>query len=134
MSTQQTAALVQEFIEKAWNGHQPEAARDYLAENFVDHDSRTSSSGIEGMVQWLAQTTKTFDHQTIIEDQITEGDRSFIRLTFQVVQRGEFRGLAATGKSAETNGYRVFRVADGKIVEHWGFLNGDKLVEQLKAN
>src|SRR5258708_2601982 len=134
MSTQQTAALVQEFIAEAWNGNRPEAARDYLAENFVDHDNRTALSGIEGMQQWLALTTKIFDHQTIIEDQITEGDRSFIRLTFRVVQRGEFRGIAATGKSAETNGYRVFRVTDGKIVEHWGFINGDRLVEQLKAD
>jgi steroid delta-isomerase-like uncharacterized protein len=133
MTTQQTATIVREFIEEAWNGQQPEAAAKYLAEDFVDHDNRTTSQGLAGMQEWLAQTNRTFDHCTIIEDQLTEGDRSFIRITFRVVQRGEFRGLPASDRSAETGGYRIFRVKDGKISEHWGFIDGNKLVEQLSA-
>lgn len=134
MTTQQTAEVVRNFIEQAWNGHRPEAVKEFLAENFVDHDNRTGLSDVEGMAQWIAQTSRTFDHHTTIEDQITEGDRSFLRLTFKVVQKAEFRGVLAAGKAAETNGYRVFRVENGKIAEHWGFINGDRLVEQLKAS
>lgn len=134
MTTQQTAEIVRNFIEQAWNGPRPAAVREFLAENFVDHDNRTGLNDVEGMEKWIAQTSQTFDHHTTIEDQLTEGDRSFIRLTFKVVQKAEFRGVLAPGKAAETNGYRVFRVEDGKIVEHWGFINGDRLVEQLKAN
>src|SRR4051812_37481562 len=132
MSTQETAAVVRGFIEEFWNGPNPEAADRYLAEDFLDHDNRTDLQGTDAMRQWLIQTTRSFDHQTIIEDQVTEGDRSIIRLTFKVVQRGEFRGVLTPGKSAETKGYREFRVRDGKIVEHWGILDGNALVEQLK--
>lgn len=134
MSTQETAALVREFMEEVWNKHNPEAADKYLAANFFDNDNRTSIPGIEGLKQWIRGINATFDHNTIIEDQITENDRSVLRITFRVVHIGEFRGVAATGKTAETTGYRVFRVADGKIVEHWGSLDGDKIVQQLKAN
>jgi predicted ester cyclase len=133
MSEQETAAVVRGFIEEFWNGPDPEAAARYLAEDFLDHDNRTSLQGLEAMRQWLIQTTKSFDHHTVIEDQVTQGDRSIIRLTFKVVQRDEFRGVLAAGKAAETKGYREFRVKDGKIVEHWGMLDGNALVEQLKA-
>ncbi len=134
MPAQETAAVVRGFIEEFWNGSNPDAAARYLTEDFVDHDNRTASQGVEAMRQWLIQTTRSFDHQTIIEDQVTEGDRSVIRLTFKVVQREEFRGVLAPGKSAETRGYREFRVIDGKIVEHWGMLDGNALVEQLKGD
>lgn len=132
MSNQETAALVRGFVEEFWNGHNPAAAELYLSEDFVDHDNHTALHGRPAMQQWLAQTTASFDHHTVIEDQVTEGDCSILRLTFKVVQRGEFRGVLVPGKTAETRGYREFRVRDGKIVEHWGMLDGNALVEQLK--
>ena len=134
MSNEDTAAVVRNFIEEFWNGQNLEAATHYLAEDFLDHDNRTDLKGIEAMQQWLIQTSKSFDHNTVIEDQVTEGDRSIIRLTFKVVQRGEFRGVLTPGKPAETKGYRAYRVKDGKIVEHWGMIDGNALVEQLKGS
>jgi predicted ester cyclase len=133
MSTQETAALVREFIEEVWNKHNPEVLDKYLAENFFDHDNRTTATGVAALKQWISAMNATFDHQTIIEEQITENDLSALRITFRVIHTGDFRGIAATGKQAETTGYRFFRVADGKIVEHWGKLDGDSLVQQLKA-
>ena len=133
MPTLETAAIVRGFIEEFWNAADPEAAERYLSADFVDHDNHTPLAGIAAMQQWLKQTSASFDHHTVIEDQVTEGDRSVLRLTFKVVQRGEFRGVLAPGKSAETRGYRAFRVKDGKIVEHWGLLDGNALVEQLKG-
>jgi predicted ester cyclase len=132
MSTEETASLVRGFIEDFWNAHDPAAAERYLSADFVDHDNHTALAGRPAMQQWLTQTTASFDHHTVIEDQVTEGDRSLLRLTFKVVQRGEFRGVLSAGKAAETRGYREFRVRDGKIIEHWGLLDGNALVEQLK--
>jgi predicted ester cyclase len=129
---EEIAALVRGFIEEFWNAQNPAVAERYLAADFVDHDNATALAGRPAMQEWLARTSATFDHRTVIEDQVTEGDRSILRLTFKVVQRGEFRGVLAAGKTAEARGYRAFRVRGGKIVEHWGFLDGNALVEQLK--
>jgi predicted ester cyclase len=34
--------------------------------------------------------------------------------------RGEFQGITPTGKRVEVSAIDVFRIANGKIVEHWG--------------
>ena len=74
--TAETAAVVRGFIEEFWNARDPEAAARYLAEDYLDHDNRTTLQGVEALRQWLTQTSATFDHRTVIEDQVTEGDRS----------------------------------------------------------
>ena len=54
-----------------------------------------------------------------IEDVIAEGDRVLVRWTSHGMHRGEFNGLAPTGKHTTNSGINIFRIADGKIVEVW---------------
>jgi len=40
-------------------------------------------------------------------------------------------GIPATGKRVEFTGIHIARIADGKIVEHWGEEDGVSLLTQL---
>ena len=42
------------------------------------------------------------------------------RVTMHGTHRGEFQGIAPTGKRVEVRAIDMFRISDGKIVEHWG--------------
>jgi ketosteroid isomerase-like protein len=42
------------------------------------------------------------------------------RVTMHGTDRGEFQGIAPTGKRVEVRAIDMFRISDGKIVEHWG--------------
>ena len=42
-----------------------------------------------------------------------------------------FRGIAPTGRVVRWTGIRIFRIADGKIVEHWANWDDLSLLEQL---
>ena len=54
-----------------------------------------------------------------VHDAVAEGDRVAVRLTSRARQTGDFMGMPATGRSYEIEEMHWFRVADGRIREHW---------------
>jgi predicted ester cyclase len=55
-----------------------------------------------------------------VEDVVAEGDRVAARVTMRGTHRGEFQGIAPTGKRVEVRAIDMFRIVNSKIVEHWG--------------
>ena len=60
------------------------------------------------------------DLNVTVEEVMAEGDRVAARVTMRGTHRGEFPGIAPTGKRVEVRVMDMFRISDGKIVEHWG--------------
>jgi predicted ester cyclase len=54
------------------------------------------------------------------EDLVAEGDKVVERFHVKGTNTGSFMGAPPTGKAFETWGISIFRLANGKIVEHWG--------------
>jgi predicted ester cyclase len=54
-----------------------------------------------------------------VHDVIEAADRVAVRLTSRAQQTGSFMGMPATGKRYEIEEIHIFRVADGRIAEHW---------------
>jgi steroid delta-isomerase-like uncharacterized protein len=71
------------------------------------------------------------DYQTIIEDIIAEGDKVAARIQMTGTHTGEFMGVPATGKRISFTGIYIARIANGKIVEHWGEEDSVSLLQQL---
>lgn len=71
------------------------------------------------------------DYQTIIDELIAEGDNVIARITMSGTHTGSFMGIPATGKYVEFTGIYIARIANGKIVEHWGEEDGVSLLTQL---
>ena len=55
-------------------------------------------------------------HETI-EDIVAEGDKVWVRFTGKGTHRGEWRGLAPTGKKVTFTGVQIWRIVNGKVVE-----------------
>jgi predicted ester cyclase len=60
------------------------------------------------------------DLSVTVEDVMAEGDRVTARVVMRGTHQGEFQGLAPTGKRVEVRAIDMFRISNGKIVEHWG--------------
>jgi predicted ester cyclase len=61
------------------------------------------------------------DTQTRTDDLIAEGDRVVERWTNWGTHTGaSFMNTPATGKKFNVSGISIYRIANGKIVEHWG--------------
>lgn len=63
---------------------------------------------------------------------IAEGDLVAMRGTFHGVHRGPFAGIEATGRSVSAPLMIFYRVADGRIAQHWLQFDGASLVAQLQ--
>lgn len=68
-----------------------------------------------------------------IDDLIAEGDKVVARTTMRGTHRGDFFGLPPTGKRVEMPGVHIIRIADDRIIEHWGSNDDLSLMRQLGA-
>lgn len=98
-----------------------------FAPSYVDRNpSPGATPDVAGLKQSLTRFRTAFpDFRYTIEDEIAVGDKLVHRLTARGTQKGEFQGVAATGKQATWSELHIGRIANGKFVEHWGI--GDQL-------
>ena len=68
-----------------------------------------------------------------IDDIITEGDLSTIRMTWRATHTGAFGNIPASGAKIEVTSIGIDRVVNGKITEGWGELNMLGMMQQMGA-
>ncbi|QDK81867.1 ester cyclase [Spirosoma sp. KCTC 42546] len=133
MDITQTKQLAINFIEEIWNQQQYAKLDDYLHPDYVDHSLPTPlAPNRTGLLKWIQATSQSFSHQTVIEDQVTEGDKTILKVKLLMTHIGLWRGIEATRAQVSTTGYRFYRLADDKIIEHWAAIDGTVLEAQLK--
>ncbi len=71
------------------------------------------------------------DVRYTVEDTIESGDKIVHRLSASGTMTGEFGGMSATGKRATWTEIHIGRVANGRLVEHWGLVDELGMLVQL---
>lgn len=126
-------ATVRRFFEQVNRGN-VNVVDEVLSANFEQHSQMPMAPGREGLKAFYAEMWKAFPGaQFTIEDIIAEGDRVMVRMTARYVHKGEFMGVAPTGKAVEIQKMDIFRFAGGKCVEHWDVVDRLGLLQQLGA-
>ena len=129
-ATDKNKALVDRFYEEVFNQHNVDAAGEFIATDAVSHASPPGApGGLEGAKQMFTMFFATFpDLKVTAKDMIAEGDKVAIRYTMTGTHKGDFMGIAATGKTVTITGIEIVRVAEGKVVEHW---DASDMMQQL---
>jgi len=136
MSTEQNKALVRQMVEEIFNRGNISRADEFLAPDFVEHEELPPGMppGREGVKLMTTMFRSAFpDFKATIDDIIAEGDKVAIRMTWSGTHKGEFMGIAPTGKSVSFGVFDVIRIAGGKFVEHWGQMDSTGMMQQLGA-
>lgn len=133
MTAQGNKTIVRRFVEEFQNGGNESAAEELLAADFVDHSPFPGvSPDREGVKRLFAALRQAFpDLRARIHDQLAEKDRVATRKTFRGTHRGEFLGIAPTGRSVSFDVIDVVRVADGRIAEQWNIIDLMGLLQQI---
>jgi steroid delta-isomerase-like uncharacterized protein len=135
MSTEQNKALVRQLIEEVFNRGNISLVDEIMPPDYVDHEGvpgyPPTREGFKQSIPMLRSGIPDFN--ATIDDVVAEGDRVVIRMTFRGTQTGEFMGMPPTGKSISVGVIDIFRIAGGKIVEHWGQMDSMGMMQQLGA-
>jgi len=132
MSTEENKALSRQWREEFDKGNWA-VLDEFIAPNVVMHFAGSPEPlNREAMEQMLKMFYAAFpDLHHIFEDQIAEGDKVMLRLTFRGTHQGEFQGIPPTGKEIAITAIVVDRIVDGKMVEHWSNMDNLSLMQQL---
>jgi predicted ester cyclase len=121
MSTEANKVLVRRYRE-AHNMNNLALLDEVVAADIKSHNGMPGlPSGLEGgkMVHRMFLAAFPNGHVTT-EGLIAEGDQVVERFSFRGTNTGLLMHSPATGKTVTFSGVSVFRIANGKIVEHWG--------------
>jgi steroid delta-isomerase-like uncharacterized protein len=122
VSAEENKAIFRRYVQEVSNQGKLELA-DEIFDYYLSHqpDGSVLERGPEDVKRFQAEFREAFDdfHATV-EDQIAEGDKVVTRWTIRGTHRGEFRGIAPTGKELAIRGIGIFRFSpEGKVVESW---------------
>jgi steroid delta-isomerase-like uncharacterized protein len=131
MPTEQNAAVVRRYYEEVWNKGNLAEVEALVAPTIVLNDW---APGLDGLKQVVNGTRASFpDLRYSLEDIISAGDKVVVRFKFQGTHQGVYRGIPATGKPIAYSGIGIWRLADGKLAEHWSNIDLYGLMQQLGA-
>ena len=118
-----------------WSNGQVTELDKILAQDFVCHFiNGIEWKGIGGANNSITGHRKSFpDWKEEIVDMVSEGDKVVTRYKSTGTQQGTFNGLDSTGKKVTIYETSIYRIANGKIAEQWGFPDALSLNNQLEA-
>ena len=111
--------LVRTLIDEVMNKRQLDAVDRYLAPDFVEHNPNLPQ-GLEGRKRFVAAVLAGFsDYRGEIVEILAEGDKVVVRTQWSGTQDGPFLGLPPSGNKVRFSTADFFRIANGKVAEHW---------------
>ena len=133
MSAGENKAIIRNLIEELNGGN---LLWEAWAEDVVIHqDDPTAPEPVLGkraFRQMMEEFLSAFpDAHDEIEALIAEGDKVVGLYTETATMKGNFMGMAPTGRQYTIPAVEIYRLADGKIVEAWLVRNFASLFQQL---
>jgi predicted ester cyclase len=90
--------------------------------------------GVAGLRDHYTNLLKGFpDLRVEIEDIIAEGEKIAHRFSFCGTHRGEFVGIAGTGKLVKSAGIQINLFSNGKCIEVWSVHDSFRFLREIGA-
>jgi predicted ester cyclase len=134
MESEQHKRLVRRALEEIYANGDLELADELVHPDFVDHEPAHPEQpiGPDSVKQTVQQLHKVFaDLRFEVEHELAEGDRVVQLVTMRGRHTGPLMGREPTGKEFAVRHVYIWRLADGKIMDHWGSRDDLGLLGQL---
>ncbi len=134
MSAEENKALIRRYMEAVDTGD-VNRLDEFIAPDFVSHNPFLP--GVPPTLDGAKEAFRIFLRATpgyhTVDDLIAEGDKVAARITGYGTHDGDLLGSPATHKEIKMSGIVVWRLAGGKIVEHWAQVDLLGLLHQIGA-
>lgn len=129
-------ALVRKLFEGA-DRSDASVIDEVVSDNYVDHNPppfQSAATGAAGAHESFQTAMKIFsDWKHEIVQQFSDGDYVITHVVGRGTHTGDFLGVPATNKPVEMPGIAIHRIDNGKVVEHWGQVDGLGMLMQMGA-
>jgi pSer/pThr/pTyr-binding forkhead associated (FHA) protein/ketosteroid isomerase-like protein len=129
-------ALFTRWFEELWNKKNYAITQELVHPEFTAHGAggQDIKQGPNGVADMVRTWHKAFpDGHMTMDDIVTEGDLSVIRMTFKGTHSGDFYGIPPSSKQITVTSIGIDKVIDGKITEGWGELDMLGMMQQMGA-
>lgn len=135
MSKERNKEAQQKFGD-AINSGNLEQLRDLVSPNVKEHDPAPNQGpGAQGYIDFFTMMRNAFpDMKVEVEHLVADEENVAFAYTLTGTHKGDFMGIAGTGKSIEARGMQISRFEDGKLVERWGSSDELGILKQIGAN
>ncbi len=125
--------IVRRFVDEIFVQGRQGAVDELVADDFVAHTwpSVTGNGKQDLKLAMERISTALAEPSFQIDDMIGEGDLVAVRLTASARQVGDFMGMSGSGRSYTIGEQHMFRLLDGKVVEHWHQFDQLGMMRQL---
>ena len=124
----QNDILIERYYQELWNSWDFSLAEQLLHPDLVFRGSMAKTSrGLPGFIDYMHQVKAGFgDFHNNIDEVVTSGTRSAVRLTFSGTHTGEVLGHGPTYKKIAYAGMALFTIEQGVATHIWvlGDLHG----------
>jgi steroid delta-isomerase-like uncharacterized protein len=128
-------AIIRRYKVDILNSRDVDALDDVVAVDYLDHAAFPGQApGRDGLKQRVTTLFTALDPQWTIHDLIAEGDMVVVRWSHTGTHRGEFLGIPAKGKAFTLGGIDMYRIAGGRMAEHWNVVDLFGFCRQVGAN
>jgi steroid delta-isomerase-like uncharacterized protein len=115
------------------NSHDANRFAELVSEDYVQHNPAVAP-GRAGVVAFMGHWFDTLSGTRVtVEDAFAVGDRVVGRYTYRARHTGPFVGLPASGADITMRSIDIWRVENGRFVEHWDELNLLEVFQQMGA-
>ncbi len=138
MTLEENKAVVRRQFDLIQQGRL-DALSEVMAGDVANHAVGRVQAGLEPYKAILRGLHVAFpDETTTIDDLIAEGDRVVVRATLRGTHQGPlgipgFGGIKPEGRPVEWQFIHIYRLREGKIVEHWAQRSDLELRQQLQG-
>lgn len=106
----------------------------YIAPDVIEHspDPMMKGTGLEAVKGMLKNLHTMYPDFTVTTNYlVAEGDLVVSQSTMTGTNSGSVEGMPATNKKVNVEGVDIVRFKDGKGIEHWGYFDVMKMMQQL---
>jgi predicted ester cyclase len=130
MTVEANKTLIRRYVE-TWNQGDLQGLAEFWSPDMVHH-TRSQAHGFAEVKMIVGTFMRAFaDLHFQIDDIIAEGDKVVTRMTASATHTGNYMEMAPTGKQIRCAVMGIARVANGKIVEHWGVTDELHMMQQI---
>ncbi|MFW7269956.1 ester cyclase [Gluconacetobacter sp. Hr-1-5] len=139
-SVRAAAETVANRFAQTLNEHDLNAFAALFDDDYVNHQLSAAARPQGGVAPKVASVAffgarlKALPDLTVtIEAMVAQDDRVAASFVYEGTHQAAYFGIAPTGRRLRFTSCDIFRVADGRIVEHWGMGDIAGILAQLKG-